>query len=77
LQGSVANYYVSSDQDAYMLAKFYMQDDIFTNWRHGDVPPHNNFDFFWFSKPRLLLCCAGSVPSTIDAEDDFSSRRGE
>jgi hypothetical protein len=51
LQGSVANYYVSSDQDAYMLAKFYMQDDIFTNWRHCDIPPHNNFDFFGFQNP--------------------------
>jgi hypothetical protein len=30
LQGSVAKYYVSSDPDAYMLAKFYMQDDIST-----------------------------------------------
>jgi hypothetical protein len=26
---------------------------------------------------RSFLCCAGSVPSTIDAEDRFSSRRGE
>jgi hypothetical protein len=34
-----------------MLAKFYMQDDIFTNWRHGDIPPHNNFDFFGFRNP--------------------------
>jgi hypothetical protein len=34
-----------------MLAKFYMQDDIFTNWRHGDNPPKNNFDFFGFRNP--------------------------
>jgi hypothetical protein len=53
LQGSVAKYYVSSDQDAYMLAKFYMQDDIFTIWRHGDIPPHHNFDFFGFRNPVL------------------------
>jgi hypothetical protein len=45
LQDRVAKHYVSSDQDAYMLAKFSMQDDIFTNWKHGDIPPHNNFDF--------------------------------
>jgi hypothetical protein len=51
LQGSVAKYYVSSDQNAYMLAKFSMQDDIFINWRHGDIPPHNNFDFFGFRNP--------------------------
>jgi hypothetical protein len=48
LQDSVAKHYVSSDQDAYMLAKFSMQDDIFTNWKHGDTPPHNNFDFLCF-----------------------------
>jgi hypothetical protein len=57
LQGSVVNYYVSSDQDAYMLAKFCMQDDILTNWKHGDIPPHNNFDFFGFRNPFVLVLC--------------------
>jgi hypothetical protein len=42
---------VSSAHDAYMLAKFSMPDDIFTNWKHGDIPPHNNFDFFGFRNP--------------------------
>jgi hypothetical protein len=48
LQDSVAKHFVSSAHDAYMLAKFSMQDDIFTNWKHGDIPPHNIFDFFCF-----------------------------
>jgi hypothetical protein len=53
LQGSLANYYVSSAHDAYMLAKFSMKDDILTNWKHGDIPPHNNFDFLCFRNPVL------------------------
>jgi hypothetical protein len=48
LQDNVAKHFVSSAHDAYMLAKFSMQDDIFTNWKHGDIPPHNNFDFLCF-----------------------------
>jgi hypothetical protein len=51
LQGSVANYYVLSDEDANMLSKFSMQDDIFTIWKHGDILPHNNFDFLGFQNP--------------------------
>jgi hypothetical protein len=38
-----------------MLAKFSMQDDIFTDWKHGDIPPHNNFDFLCFRNP-ILYC---------------------
>jgi hypothetical protein len=53
LQDRVAKYFVSSAQDAYMLAKFSMQDDIFTNWKHSDIPPHNNFDFLCFRNPVL------------------------
>jgi hypothetical protein len=53
LQDSVAKHFVSSAHDAYMLAKFSMQDDIFTNWKHGDIPPHNNFDFLCFQNPVL------------------------
>jgi hypothetical protein len=53
LQDSVAKHYVSSNQDAYMLAKLSMQDDIFTNWKYGDIPPHNNFDFLCFLNPVL------------------------
>jgi hypothetical protein len=55
LQGSVANYYVSSDQDTYMLAKFSMQDDIFTICKHGDILSHNNFDFLGFR--NLVSSC--------------------
>jgi hypothetical protein len=50
LQDSVAKHFVSSTHDAYMLAKFSMPDDIFTNWKHGDIT-HNNFDFFGFRNP--------------------------
>jgi hypothetical protein len=57
LQDSVAKHFVSSAHDAYMLAKFSMQDDIFTNWKHGDIPPHNNFDFFVFETPFCLVLC--------------------
>ena len=32
------------------------------------------FPLFW--KLRLSSCCAGSTSSKIDAEDDFSSRKG-
>jgi hypothetical protein len=53
LQDSVAKHFVSSAHDAYMLAKFSMQDDIFTNWKHVDIPPHNNFDFLCFRNPVL------------------------
>jgi hypothetical protein len=53
LQDSVIKHFVSSAHDAYMLAKFSMQDDIFTNWKHGDIPPHNNFDFLCFRNPVL------------------------
>jgi hypothetical protein len=53
LQDSVAKHFVSSAHDAYMLAKFSMQDDIFTNWKHGDIPPHNNFNFLCFRNPVL------------------------
>jgi hypothetical protein len=55
LQDSVAKHFVSSAHDAYMLAKFSMQDDIFTDWKHGDIPPHNNFDFLCFRNP-ILSC---------------------
>jgi hypothetical protein len=51
LHGSVANYYVSSDQNAYMLAKFSMQDDIFTIWKHGGILSHNNLHFLGFRNP--------------------------
>jgi hypothetical protein len=55
LQDSVAKHFVSSAHDAYMLAKFSMPDDIFTNWKHDDIPPHNNFDFFGF-RNRVCSC---------------------
>jgi hypothetical protein len=51
LQDSVAKHFVSSAHDAYMLTKVSMPDDIFTNWKHGDIPPHNNFDFCGFRNP--------------------------
>jgi hypothetical protein len=38
-----------------MLAKFSMQDDIFTNYKHGDNTPHNNFDFLCF-RNSVLSC---------------------
>jgi hypothetical protein len=44
---------VSYDHDAYMLTKFSIQYDIFTNWKHGDIPRHNNFDFLCFRNPVL------------------------
>jgi hypothetical protein len=65
---SVARHFVSSAQDAYMLAKFSMQDDIFTN----------NFDFLCFRNP-VLSCVVQdrfqvqSTPRTAfrqEGEDD-------
>jgi hypothetical protein len=57
LQDSVAKHFVSSTHDAYMLATFSKQDDIFTNWKHGDIPPHNNFEFLCFRNP-VVSCVA-------------------
>jgi hypothetical protein len=78
LQDSVAKHFVSSAHDAYMLAKFSMQDEIFTKWKHGDIPPHNNFDFLCFRNP-VLSCVVQerfqvqSTPRTAfrqEGEDD-------
>jgi hypothetical protein len=78
LQDSVAKHFVSSAHDAYMLAEFSMQDDIFTNWKHGEIPPHNKFDFICFRNP-VLSCVVQdrfqvqSMPRTAfrqEGEDD-------
>jgi hypothetical protein len=78
LQDNVAKYFVSSAHNAYMLTKFSMQDDIFTNWKHGDIPPNNNFDFLCFRNP-ILSCVVQdrfqvqSTPRTTfrqEGEDD-------
>jgi hypothetical protein len=78
LQDSIAKHFVSSAHDAYMLAKFSMQDDKLTNWKHGDIPPHNNFDFLCFRNP-VLSCVVQdrfqvqSTPMTAfhqEGEDD-------
>jgi hypothetical protein len=61
-----------------MLAKLSMQDDIFTNWKHGDIPPRNNFEFLCFRNP-VLSCVVQDrfqVQSTLrmafcqEGEDD-------
>ena len=76
LQDSVDIHRVHSDHVVYMLAEIFMQDDMLETWKHGHVPSHNYFSFFCFLQPCSPLCCAGSVSSTINAEDGFSLRRG-
>jgi hypothetical protein len=57
VQDSVDKHRVSSDQEAYMT----MQDHTFVTWKHGDISPHNNFDFLFFETPfSIVLCGIGS-----------------
>jgi hypothetical protein len=77
VQEHVDKHYVSSDQEAYMLAKS-MRDDTFTTWKYGDISTLNTFGFLCFRNPVLLCVVQGrfqvkSTPRTAfrqEGEDD-------
>jgi hypothetical protein len=55
LQDSVDTHHVHSDQEAYMLAEVFVQDDTLENWKHGHIPSQNYFTFLYFCNP-VFLC---------------------
>jgi hypothetical protein len=69
---------VPSDQEAWMFAEFFIQDDTLKNCKQGYVPPHNYFSSICFRNP--VLHCAlqdgfrvQSTPRTAsrqEGEDD-------